>query len=263
MSFLANNPDPGDCREFSALPEAKRRHRDLVELVVAYALILLVIWSPRLLQRWFYGVAIIWILVTVSGSFREWNTMGFRAAGFLRSLWVLCAALLAAGIAVAFASRLGTLRLPSAGLLLGFAGYGIWAFVQQFLLQDFFLRRLLRLVHGKAAAVTLAVGMFALAHLPNPILTPAALLWGLISCVVFLRYRNLYTLGMAHAVLGMAIAISVPGQVDHNMRVGRGYITFRQHHHHHSQMDQVVSTDAWVNAEAPLGAPGDAAVNRF
>jgi membrane protease YdiL (CAAX protease family) len=224
-----------------------------VELVVAYALILLVIWSPRPLQRWFYWAAIVWILLAVPGSFREWKTMGFRTAGFWRSFWILCAALLAAGIAVAFASRLGTLHLPSTltGFLLGFAGYGIGAFVQQFLLQDFFLLRLLRLVHRKAAAVALAVGMFALAHLPNPILTPAALLWGLISCLVFLRYRNLFTLGIAHAVLGIALAVSVPGQLDHNMRVGLGYLTFRPHHHHRNQKDHIVSTDAWVRAEAP------------
>jgi hypothetical protein len=253
MRPLANHPDPGDCGGFYARPEANRRHRDLVELAVAYTLILLVIWSPRPLQRWFYWAAIVWLLIAVPGSFREWKTMGFHAAGLWRSFWVVCAALLAAGIALMFAIRLGTLHLPSTftRFLLGFASYGIWAFLQQFLLQDFFLLRLLRLVHAKAAAVAIAVGMFTLAHLPNPILTPAALMWGLISCLVFLRYRNLYTLGMAHAVLGITIAITVPGQIDHNMRVGLGYMTYRPRQHHRSQMDHIVSTDAWVRAEAP------------
>ena len=252
MSSLANNPDPGDCPGFSASTETRRRHRDLVELVVGYALILLVIWSPRPLQRWFYWAAIVWILATVPRSLREWKMMGFRAAGFWDSFWAFCVALLAAGIAIVFSVRLHTLHLPSTFVrfLLRFASYGIWAFVQQFLLQDFFLLRLLRLVQGKAAAVALAVGMFTLAHLPNPILTPLALVWGLISCLVFLRYRNLYTLGMAHAVLGITIAICVPGPVDHNMRVGLGYITYRPQHHR-NQMDHIVSTDAWVSAEAP------------
>jgi membrane protease YdiL (CAAX protease family) len=253
MRPLANHPDPGDCREYYVLPEAKLRRRDLVELAVEYALILLVIWSSRPLRPWFYWAAIVWILIAGPGSRREWKTMGFRAAGFWRSFWVVCAALLAAGIAIVFAIRLGTLHLPSTFIrfLLGFASYGIWAFVQQFLLQDFFLLRLLRLVHGKAAAVALAVGMFTLAHLPNPILTPAALIWGLISCWVFLRYRNLYTLGMAHAVLGITIAITVPGQIDHNMRVGLGYMTYRARQHHRNQIAHIVSTDACVRAEAP------------
>jgi hypothetical protein len=253
MRPLANHPDPGDVGGFYALPEAKHRGRDLVELAVEYTLILLVIWSSRPLRPWFYWAAIVWILIAGPGSWREWKTMGFRAAGFWRSFWVVCAALLAAGIAIVFAIRLGTLHLPSTFIrfLLGFASYGIWAFVQQFLLQDFFLLRLLRLVHGKVAAVALAVGMFTLAHLPNPILTPAALIWGLISCWVFLRYRNLYTLGMAHAVLGITIAITVPGQIDHNMRVGLGYMTYRARQHHRNQMAHIVSTDACVRAEAP------------
>jgi hypothetical protein len=246
MASLSDNPQP----EFRASFETRHRWRDLVELVVGYGLILLVIWTPRPWQRWFYWAAIVWILAVVPGSFREWE-MGLRRAGFRRSLWIFGAALIAAGIAIAIAARLGTLHFPpSKGrFLLGFLSYGVWAFVQQFLLQDFFLLRLLRLTQSAIAAVTIAVGMFTLAHLPNPVLTPASLLWGTISCVVFLRYRNLYTLGMAHAVLGITIAITVPGPVVHNMRVGLGYMTYRAPHHR-SQIAQTVSTDAWVMAEA-------------
>ena len=48
--------------------------------------------------------------------------------------------------------------------------------------------------------------------------------------MLFLRYRNLYPLAISHAILGISIAITVPGPVDHNMRVGLGYLTYRQHH---------------------------------
>ena len=54
------------------------------------------------------------------------------------------------------------------------------------------------------------------------------LLWGLTACFVFLRLRNLYPLAMAHAIFGISIAITIPGPVVHNMRVGLGYFTYHQ-----------------------------------
>jgi membrane protease YdiL (CAAX protease family) len=124
--------------------------------------------------------------------------------------------------------------------------------MQQFLLQDFFLLRLLRLLRTSTAAVLAATAMFALAHLPNPILTPITAIWGFASCLLFLRYRNLYPLAISHAILGICVAITVPGTLDHNMRVGLGYLTYHRHHPRHlSQNDHIVSTAACVIAAAP------------
>ncbi len=104
----------------------------------------------------------------------------------------------------------------------------------------------------KRAAVLVTAGLFALAHLPNPLLTVMTLVWGVAACLAFLRYRNLFTLGMAHAILGVCVAITVPATVQHNMRVGLGYLRYRPHGGHHlNQMDHKVSTVAWVTAEAP------------
>jgi membrane protease YdiL (CAAX protease family) len=68
--------------------------------------------------------------------------------------------------------------------------------------------------------------MFAFTHLPSPILTPVTLICGVASCLLFLRYRNIYPLALAHAILGISIAITIPGPVDHNMRVGLDYLTY-------------------------------------
>ena len=75
--------------------------------------------------------------------------------------------------------------------------------------------------------------LFALAHLPNPILAPITLIWGFAACLLFLRYRNLYPLMMAHAILGITVAITIPGPVVHNMHVGLGYLTYNPHTHAH------------------------------
>jgi membrane protease YdiL (CAAX protease family) len=99
-------------------------------------------------------------------------------------------------------------------------------------LQDFFLLRLLRLMRTPNAAALAAAAIFSLAHLPNPILTVVTFVWGLTACLLFLRYRSLYTLAVAHAILGATLAMSVPGPVIRNMRVGLGYLTYDPHHLH-------------------------------
>jgi membrane protease YdiL (CAAX protease family) len=206
--------------------------RDFVELAVAYGLILLVLWTPRPWQKLLWWVAAVSVAAIASSSFEGLKAMGLRRENFFRSLWVAILALLVSAVAVALAVRLHTLRLPGSPTLFikTYAGYAIWAFVQQFLMQCFFLSRLLRLLPNAKLAAGVAAIIFAAAHLPNPILVPFTLLWGLAACLLFLRYRNLYPLAIAHAILGITIAIAVPGPVDHNMRVGLGYLTYAHAH---------------------------------
>ena len=233
----------------------RRRVWDVCDLVAGYSLILAVIWSPRLLQRWLYLAAIAWFAVSVAFTFPGWRTLGFRIRGFWGSVWVVGIALLIALPATLLAGDLGTLHHPEGfrGWLRSFGGYAVWSLVQQFLLQGYFLLRLVRLLPHRHWAAVVAATIFAAAHLPNPVLTPATLVWGLTACLVFLRWRNIYPLAMAHAIFGICIAITVPPHVLHNMRVGLGYLTYRPRTHtHFSQSDHSVSTVAWVIADAPM-----------
>jgi membrane protease YdiL (CAAX protease family) len=84
-----------------------------------------------------------------------------------------------------------------------------------------------------ARAALAAAAMFSLAHLPNPILTVLTFIFGLAACLIFLRYRNLYSLGIAHAILGVTLAITLPAPLIRNMRVGLGYLTYPSHHRNH------------------------------
>jgi hypothetical protein len=121
-----------------------------------------------------------------------------------------------------------TLRSPGgfSAFFNRYAGYMVFAIVQQALLQSYFLLRFLRLTRRPQTAALAAAAIFSLAHLPNPILTVCTFVWGLAACLFFLRYRNLYSLSIAHAILGITLAICVPGPVIRNMRVGLGYLTY-------------------------------------
>jgi len=49
---------------------------------------------------------------------------------------------------------------------------------------------------------------------------------GLAFCELFRRYRNIYTLAIAQAILGMCLAAAVPDAWHHHMRVGIGYLSW-------------------------------------
>ncbi|MFZ0747136.1 MAG: CPBP family intramembrane glutamic endopeptidase [Terracidiphilus sp.] len=241
----------------NAIP-VRRRARDICDVLIGYGLILLAIWTPRPEQRWFYWAAVAWFVVSIASSHPVRKELGFHIAGFWRSLWVVgVAAMLAAGATV-LASDLHTLHHPTgiAQWVTTFGGYAVWSLMQQFLMQEYFLLRLLRLLPSPTWAATTAAGIFALAHLPNPILTPVTLLWGFTACLIFLKFRNIYPLAIAHAIFGICIAITIPGPVVHNMRVGLGYLRYRAPRPLHlSQSDQRVSTVAWVMADAATRRP--------
>jgi Type II CAAX prenyl endopeptidase Rce1-like len=202
--------------------------RPLFELAIGYGLVLATIWTPRPYQRWLYLAAVLWIFATTVFSFPGWAAMGFRRGGFAASMWVVLAALAVSIGAVIVAIHLDTLRHPisTRSWVMTFGGYTVWSFVQQFLLQGYFLFRFLRIQPRREWAALAAAGIFAAAHLPNPILTPITFIWGLCACFVFLRCRNVYPLAAAHAILGITVAVTIPGPVVHNMRVGLGYLRY-------------------------------------
>jgi membrane protease YdiL (CAAX protease family) len=161
-------------------------------------------------------------------------------------------AVVLAAIATFFAGSFHTLHHPGgpAQWVREFAGYTVWSLVQQLLLQGYFLARLLRILSSANLAAFIAATVFAFAHLPNPILTPLTLIWGLTACFVFIRSRNVYPLAIAHAIFGICVAITIPASMLHNMRVGLGYLDYHPQPLHLSQSEHVVSTGAWVIAEA-------------
>jgi len=228
---------PATQSEFTAagVVPAQRPSRDAFEFWVAYALIAMAIWAPPIFQQILALAALGWVIWSTVRSFDGWRAMGFRVFAFWRSTWVLPVALSLCAAAISVAAHMGTLHAPATVLQFTqrYGGYAIWSFLQEFLLLNFFLLRLLRIIPGKHAAALAAASLFALVHLPNPVLTPLTVIWGYASCLIFLRYRNLYIPALAHAILGITIAITVPGAIDHNMRVGLGYLTYHEHQHHH------------------------------
>jgi hypothetical protein len=207
------------------------RSRDSLELAICYGLILSVIWLPNPAQRFLFWIALAWILTTTLIERPDATRLGLRPSGLRCSFWITASALLIAGLLVETARELHTLHTlhGSGSETYHVAGYVLWAFEQQFILQDYFLLRLLRILPNQSAALLAAALLFSTAHLPGLLLTAASLSLGIVSCYLFLRCRNLYALGLAHGILGLCVAISAPDAVTHHMMVGLGYLRYHPH----------------------------------
>jgi hypothetical protein len=204
------------------------RTRDLVELIFGYGMIVGIIWTPERLQRVLSPVALLLTLLVVLAHRHNRDELGLGARDFVRSLWILPAAAGLAALSIFAAAKIGTLHPLYKADFAHISGYVLWTIYQQFLLQDYFMDRLLRLVSSETAAVTLAGTLFAAAHLPNLVLAAATLLWGIVSCALFRRYHNLWALGLAQGLLGLCFAVCVPDALHHHLRVGLGFLRYQQ-----------------------------------
>jgi membrane protease YdiL (CAAX protease family) len=219
--------------------------RDLLELILGYALIVGIIWTPDPLQRILSPIALVATFTVVivrrrnlpqndlpqkdltQDGAQHHAPLGFGWTGLVPSLWILPAAIALAAVSMFVAAKIGTLHSLYKGDLRHVTGYLLWTTYQQFLLQDYFMPRALRLLSNESAGIAATAVLFALAHLPNLALTAATLVWGAVSCILFRRYRNLWALGLAQGVLGLCFAVCVPDTLSHHLRVGLGYLRYQ------------------------------------
>ncbi len=147
--------------------------------------------------------------------------IGFRLDNLmpaLRDAAVVVLPVVAVLLAVGWAGGYWSREALSADRFRDLAG---WAFLQQYLLQGFIHRRIASILdRGREPAVAL---IFALLHLPNPVLVPVTFAAGYVFAVLFRRQPNLWVLALCHAVGSTAVAFAFDPSVLRNMRVGPGY----------------------------------------
>jgi membrane protease YdiL (CAAX protease family) len=197
-------------------------------LHIAVAAILLegALWSSGVAQRVWFWAAIIWVVLTVATPSHSRSELGLGLQGLRGTWWLLPLALAAAGTAVATAWWVGYLH-PAFGRATQssqYFAYALWALFQQFILQSYFFLRLERMLGSARLAVVACALLFSIMHLPNPFLVVTTFVAGLVLCELFRRHRNIYPLGLAHALWGLCLAVTLSSDVHHNMRVGLGYL---------------------------------------
>ena len=197
--------------------------RDLLEIALVLSFIFAAVWTPQGRGNALFSL-IAAACVVAFAVVGRWNrsqmglTRPFAGAGYIL--------LLGAASCLAIAAIGYFLRPFGAGYGLPWDRswqYAVWALVQEFILQAIFFLRL-ETVLGSRRAVIAAAALFALVHIPSPVLTILAFVGGILFCECFRRWRNLYTIGIIHAALGLTIAAHMPDRWLHHMRVGIGYL---------------------------------------
>jgi membrane protease YdiL (CAAX protease family) len=215
--------------------QGKSRTRLIYGLQLTVALLLLesALWSSNLMQRGvFFWSAMAWILSTslISGESR--SQMGLSLKGLKQTWWLLPCSVALAGAAVIAAWNSGRLH-PAFGpqtTASHYFAYALWAVFQQFILQSYFFLRLEPLLGSSRRAVLAGAVLFSVVHIPNALLALATFVGGLLLCEFFRRYRNIYALGLAHAIVGLCIAVTTPSTLNHGMRVGQGFFDYQSSH---------------------------------
>lgn len=210
------------------VPAAYRPYFVWAQIIFAFLFLEFGLWEPRLetRNRW-VGLASITILILVLIDRASLQRLGLRlpktfGASVVLGISFATVVFLVAMVHFAGGEVPANPTWPSLHLTWQ---YIVWALIQEFILQSFFFTRCEELF-GSSAAVWVAATLFAVAHLPSPILTTFTLIGGLFFCEMFRRYRSIYPIGIVHAVLGLTVAVTMPDSILHNMRVGIGYLRY-------------------------------------
>jgi membrane protease YdiL (CAAX protease family) len=176
----------------------------LLWAVLPFAILVLAIW-----------VVISWVVhrETARSLGFSWRAM-VQCVCYWRVIWLV--------LLVAAAALVGK-NLFSGGSLRGGARYFVWCLIQQTVYQSMIFSRLRVAFERKGAAAVISGALFALVHLPNPVLVPATFVWGSCSSLLFLRTPSIPVIAAAQVLLS-AIGIAVfPEQWHHGFRIGRAY----------------------------------------
>jgi hypothetical protein len=155
-----------------------------------------------------------WLIYVASRIRREPSSLhefGLSKRG-LRGSSVASAVVLIVGASFCILVGLGraTLRFTPDMLILALL-YPLWGLEQQLLVQGMVVRNLVPRFSTAAVAAVAGV-LFGLVHLPHLALAIATAVVGAVFALIFLRWRNIWALGVCHGWLGVFFYFWVLGR---------------------------------------------------
>jgi membrane protease YdiL (CAAX protease family) len=189
-----------------------RKALSLAEIAGFYGLVFAAIWlgqesrvRPPLLLA---GLAIL-LVCRLSN---QWHRDSRKSLGLdrrqLRPCFRLTLRIFALPLAVLAAAALCQPLPPLPKILFGLLGYPLWAFAQEYALLSFMSNRLKDVLGSRVWGIAALNGfLFALVHLPNPILMGFCFVGGTLFTWVFLKSPHLLPVTLVHAAAGFLLSV--------------------------------------------------------
>jgi len=174
---------------------------------------------------------LVWLVASFVARGDTPKTLGWRADNFWRatkrSAWFFALSsllILVAGLFLGMLHRVPTHLIEPRR----FGGYLAFCLLQQVALNSFLTNRLLAAFEKPTPAALLAGLLFGVLHWPNPVLVPLTFVGGVAMAWLFATERNILPLALGQALLGALVWWAFPLAWHHSMRVGPGYVEYRQ-----------------------------------
>jgi membrane protease YdiL (CAAX protease family) len=204
-----------------------KKQEPLAEAFGVFGFVMLFIWKLLLFHPALAILVPAFTVATHAARRESVRWLGFAWKDFRTALSLLVWAGAPAGLFLAAGSLAGTVRRMTPGeMALGFSAYVVWGVFQQYLLNGFLANRLAEFAGGPRSRLVplVAAALFSLVHLPNWFLMAVTFAGGYLSVRVYQRYRSLYVLGIAHALIAFALFLAVPDSVSGHFLIGPRYV---------------------------------------
>ncbi len=151
------------------------------------------------------------------------HEIGFRADNFLASCRLLVLPTAGAVLVIVATGWFMNHAILAGHFRARYISLPLWALFQQYALNGFINRRA-QLALGKGLrSIGLVAIVFALLHLPNPLLAVLTAIGGLVWAAVYQREPNLFALALSHSVVSITLALTLSPNVTNSLRVGFKY----------------------------------------
>lgn len=194
-------------------------------------------------QRWLLAVPGLLALALVINSFRlrgeKLREVGFSFQHFGQAVLLLAwPTVLFSAIFLAFGYFTQSFHRTS-NFWTNVSFLPLWGLTQQFILQGFIYRRMRFLFVDEMVAeetqkqrvnfaILATAVIFALTHVPNPVLTIFTLIGALIWSWVYERAPNLLALGLSHAMMSLMVMTCLPSWLLPSLSVGYKHFLYQK-----------------------------------